>query len=48
MGLEFEVLGVAKNLVKHVVHLYENFKTLFYFLQDAQTSNDKFLVSRVK
>ena len=46
--LEFDVLGVAGNLLKYVVHLSKIGKKIKFFLllQGAQTKNDQFLASR--
>jgi hypothetical protein len=48
MGLEFDVLGVNKKLLKYVVHSSQNKlkKNTFFFTQAAQTTINQFLVSR--
>jgi hypothetical protein len=47
-GVRIDVLGVARKLVKYVIHLSKrrNFKKNKFFSQAAQTANDHFLVSR--
>jgi hypothetical protein len=48
MELELDMLGIAKKLVKYVVHLSKNKLKKYMFLnsQTAQIENDQFLVSR--
>jgi hypothetical protein len=48
MELEFDVLGVAKKLVKYVVNLSKRkkFKKIKFFTQATQTAIDQILVSR--
>ena len=48
MELNLNVLGVARRLEKNIVHLSKSEieKKLFFFSQDAQTTNDQLLISR--